>query len=134
MYDDVLRAACDELCKRFSDVGMSNLQKRGRDEREATVLLNTLRGLAQIFVRLLAPAPVSDDQHSISVEFAHYSLSGCLWRVTTKDHREFLSVLWLYKGRNGVNFFTIACWQTPQNGWLMLRMRQSYSGRKTLQW
>src|ERR1044072_2050689 len=89
MYDDVLRAALEELCKRFSDVGLSNLQKRRRYEREATALANTLRGLAHIFIRLLAPAPVADDQHSISVEFAHYSLSGCLWPEVVKDHSEF---------------------------------------------
>jgi hypothetical protein len=34
-----------------------------------------------------------------------------------------------YTGKNGVSLLTITCWQTPQNGRLMLRMRQSNSGR-----
>jgi len=34
-----------------------------------------------------------------------------------------------YCGRNGVSFFTITCWHTPQNGRFRLRMRQSNSGR-----
>lgn len=37
----------------------------------------------------------SYDQHRFCKKFAHYSLSGCLWRDSTKDHICICAIRWV---------------------------------------
>jgi hypothetical protein len=59
----LFRAALNQTCESFTDVGVFNLEKRGLDESKVSTLRYCLRSAANVVVRFAATTAVTNNQY-----------------------------------------------------------------------